>query len=257
MDVSVSHLNKRLSLQLPTELPLGLVFVIGIVGNIKKTVDDPDNGRSQVWFELTDEDYYLRCRLSDRAVKEVTLIDGDEVRAGGHLIYDTAKAHYYLLARDVTVILPETPPETPLAEERPEVMGRKALTPILADIKRRANSAKLAQTELPVWVQRMAPPEVQEEIGKLEEDSLEADPVEVEPPDDSLEEQLETAELSDDLVEFLSVAMEDMTEVEVTPEMIEEKSPGTVTKPTSSLTPLPYEVPDPKPTPAPPTETMP
>ena len=34
MDISVSRLNNRLALQLPTELPLGLVFVVGTVENI-------------------------------------------------------------------------------------------------------------------------------------------------------------------------------------------------------------------------------
>ena len=88
MDISVSHLNNRLALQLPQELPLGLVFVMGKVQNVVQLPVN-DNGRNhqafQVWFDLIEEGFQLRCALSQRASSEIVLSEGDEIRAGGHL----------------------------------------------------------------------------------------------------------------------------------------------------------------------------
>lgn len=141
MDIPVSRLNERLAVQLPAELPLGLVFVVGQVNELSL----PKDGRGLVRrFHLVDGEHRLPCQASDRALDALELSDGDRVRAGGHLAFDPRSAAYYLLARDVEVL-----PEQPAASS--------ALAAIIADIDSRAEAANLAPAELPEWVKRMAP----------------------------------------------------------------------------------------------------
>ena len=56
MDISVSHLNRRMALQIPAEFPLGLVFVVGEV-EVDSTLVNEDglrvsSGRYFVSFQF-------------------------------------------------------------------------------------------------------------------------------------------------------------------------------------------------------------
>ncbi|MCA9972645.1 MAG: hypothetical protein KC425_20645 [Anaerolineales bacterium] len=224
MDISVSRLNNRLSLQLPAELPLGLVFVVGTVTHLHR-ITRHEEATAEVWFELADGGHTLRCRLSDRTASEVVLIENSQIRAGGHLIFNAQDAHYYLLARDVEVLAQDALP--PTAVHTP---SRRTLTPLLADVKKRAEAAQLAEADLPIWVQRMAPPEAQ-----LEEEELETTAV-LPPPTDPMAKEL---------VSFLSAAMEDLQDVELTPEVLSEIAPEQ--PPAPAVSTAPYDVPPPAP----------
>jgi hypothetical protein len=212
MDVPVSRLNKRMALQLPAEFPLGLVFVVG-------QVQIPD-GTEEVLacdFYLVDDDYRLPCRLSERTAGEVHLDQGDMVRAGGHLAFEPAQARYYLLARDIEHLHGLRPAVNPLAA-------------IIADNSRREQATSLTRAELPSWVQQMAPPEVRQKADQALSVGL------AEPLSDTSDdwEQLadartsvaypaaepELAGLSDELIDFLSHAMDSEQEVEITSEII-------------------------------------
>ncbi len=218
MDIPVNHLNNRLALQLPAQLPLGLVFVQGGVANLAydEEVKVVKGTSFPAVLDLVEEAYSIRCRLSARVVEETTLHDGDHIRAGGHLVFDAQHAVYELLARDVEIIggeeasLPASPASVSSESALDAPVGRSALTPVLADIKKRSETASLAQGELPVWVQRMAPPEVQSEMGEQAENAPGGPAAPKQPV------------LDDDLVQFLSAAMENVEDVEITPDLLEE-----------------------------------
>lgn len=221
MDISVSRLNKRMALQLPAEFPLGLVFVVGKVRNL--TNMDGDGGKP--YFYLAENDHKLRCHLSERALEEVQINEGDMIRAGGHLAFDIMQADYFLLARDIEV----------LPEHRP---SRTTLAPILSDIKKRSQAASLVPAELPDWVQQIAPPEFREtvepdpdpepetallqthQLPPLPPD-LTADTIIESPPEPALPEGL-----TDDLIAFLSEAMDSPEDVELTQEMVADLAPA-------------------------------
>ncbi len=206
MDISVSHLNHRLALQTPTQLPLGLVFVQGHVANLTLE-EEPKTVRGTsfpVALDLLEGNCSIRCRLSARVASEISVQDGDRIRAGGHLIFDTSRAHYELLARDVEVVV-EDKPISPDSEYR---LGRLAMIPVLADIKKRSEATRLAQEGLPVWVQRMAPPEIRAEIGVSFEEN------------DKFAGEHAPA-LDEDLVQFLSAAIEKSEDVEITADLLD------------------------------------
>lgn len=211
MDISVSRLNKRMALQLPAEFPLGLVFVVGKIRNLTNV--DGEGGLP--YFYISEHGYMLRCQLSERALEEVHLNEGDMIRAGGHLAFDTLQADYFLLARDIEI----------LPEHRP---SRTTLAPILEDIKKRSQAASLAPAELPDWVQRIAPPELQE-VEEVEEDS---DLDETAEPESTIEQEPIPEESSlpggftNDLVDFLSEAMDSPEDVELTHEMVADLAPA-------------------------------
>jgi hypothetical protein len=204
MDISVSHLNHRLALQLPAELPLGLVFVVGRVANL----EEGENGRfSTPQFDLIEQSHRVRCVLSERTASEVTLNNGDRIRAGGHLAFDAQRAAYYLLVRDVEVVLPLTPVETAVSDEQ------NGLAAVLSDVKKRSDAARRTQTPLPAWVQKIAPPEVQAELpAAADEPPLPSYPM----------RRQEEVGLEADLLARLSAAMDSEDEVELTPEMLTE-----------------------------------
>jgi hypothetical protein len=208
MDVSVTHLNNRLALQTPAELPLGLVFVVGRVAGVSGEA----NGRSSpAQFTLIEQDYRVRCVLSARATAEVALHEGDTVRAGGHLAFDPRRADYYLRVRDVEIIPPIPEQATP-----PHLAEREALAAVLADIKKRSAAANLANSEMPSWVRRIAPPEIQEPIMEEEETA-------VSPPlitTDTL------PPFSDTLLDRLSAAMDSDEDVELTPDLLADLAPA-------------------------------
>jgi hypothetical protein len=213
MDIPVSRLNQRMALQLPAELPLGLVFVVGQV-RMPGAAEAGLPGD----FYLGDNEYRLPCRLSERAAAEVRLGEGDKVRAGGHLVFEPARASYYLLARDVEH----------LDSLRPAV---KPLTAIIADNNRRGQAASLTQAKLPTWVQQMAPPEIQPQTNDQSFAASLAGPAPGAGGDWELLADAQAAMafpaaepvlagLSDDLIAFLSQAMDSEVEVEITSEIM-------------------------------------
>jgi len=211
MDIPVSRLNQRMALQLPSELPLGMVFVVGIVEGRSYSDEDDDYG----YFFLAEKRFRVRCLLSEHTTSETEFVNGDRIRAGGHLAFDPQQAHYYLLAREIE-ILHEVDSEEPSGSA------------IIADIDRRSEEAGLVTADLPVWVKQLAPPELMEELGiSVPDESDESDGSDDENTDsdefDPLRKRTGGAMLSmsDELIDFLSMAMDSADEVELTPEVIE------------------------------------
>lgn len=217
MDISVSRLTSRMALQLPAEFPLGLVFVVGKV----ESYPTGQNGHQPGTFLLSESGHKLPCKLTERTAAEVNLHDGDLIRAGGHLAYEPSRAGYYLLARDVEVLEEYQPRPSvikDIAPERVELLGATRLVP----------------AELPPWVEELAPPEIRAELERqrasrveVQEDPSDSWEVFVE-PDASLSylaDDPALAGLSDDLIDFLSEAMDSSEEVELTPELLAEFSP--------------------------------
>jgi hypothetical protein len=212
MDIPVSRLNQRMALQLPAEFPLGLVFVVGVVDGLEHKEQGDEFG----YFYLAEDTYRVRCLLSERASTETTFKDGDKIRAGGHLAFDPQKADYYLLARDIEM----------LTEVGPNKVTGSA---IIADIDRRSQETGLVPAELPVWVKQLAPPELMAELGIKDpadlEETQEAElQAEENIADDSISIELRNDEtmltMSDELIDFLSMAMDSTEEIELTPEVI-------------------------------------
>lgn len=215
MDVTVSHLNNRLALQLPLELPLGLVFVVGQVAELEQVI----NGRfPQVQFALVEQAHRVRCVLSERAANEVTLQEGMKIRAGGHLTFEPRFAGYSLLVRDVEVVQPPLPETLPSTANLDLLPDRAAMAAVLADIKKRSDAAQLTQANLPQWVQKIAPPEVKAQmpVQKSGEEPVNAE------KQVALSAKTTPAErlLSDDMLARLSAAMDADDDVELTAEML-------------------------------------
>ncbi len=213
MDISVSQLNHRLALQLPAELPLGLVFVTGTVRNLASEAEG-GNGRTPFTsFDLEQKGHRLHCKLALQEAEKVTLREQLEVRLGGHLTFDARRAAYYLLARDVEVIGGMVERQSdPLAIDLSELVeDQAAFTAALAGIKRRADVSRQSPAEMPIWVQKIAPPEVQEDqpVDVPEAEFLE--PVTPSPT---------TPVLNDEMVSYLSALMESEEEVELTPDIL-------------------------------------
>lgn len=213
MDVTVAHLNNRLALQLPTELPLGLVFVVGRVSEV-----GVGNGRSlpATHFTLIEQGHQVRCVLSARAASEVVLHEGDTIRAGGHLAFDPRRADYYLRVRDVEIVA--APLDTPMPTA---VVDRDGLVAALSEVKKRAEVSHLAQTDLPPWVRRLAPPDVQTQLGQEEGQTAVTFPIPT----------TEEIPLNDTLIKRLSAAMDSEEEVELTPALLADLAPALVRQP--------------------------
>jgi hypothetical protein len=222
MDISVSRLNQRMALQLPAELPLGLVFVVGQV-QLPSGTTAPGAGRPGEFY-LCDQNYRLPCRMSERAAAEFRLADGDKVRAGGHLVFEPALASYYLQARDIERLDGFRPAAKPLAA-------------IIADNSRREQAVSLTPAELPPWVQQMAPPELRPQPDQSPQPARRpAGPGGPGPQLGGDWELLADAEaavaypeaepalagMSDELIAFLSQAMDSQVEVEITPEIMDD-----------------------------------
>lgn len=206
MDISVSRLNNRMALQVPGELPLGLVFIVGRVENL--SVPDEDSVR----FELVDAGYRLRCHLPAAVAEETLLKEKDRVRASGHLAFDSHSAQYQLLARDIEVLAAHPPGEEG---------AQKAATAV----QQSTNAASLVPTELPPWVRKLAPPEVKAELG-LDPAAEEGFTTEETDVGERLQATGSRArELPPEMVAFLSNAIDSDEEIELTPEMIAEYLP--------------------------------
>ncbi len=188
MDISVSRLNGRLAQKLPPELPLGLVFVVGKVAEL---------GSHD--FVLTEETHQLTCRAHE-AISSIGV--GDEVRVSGHLMFDDRQLQYYLRAGDIERVTAE-----PLSHSDPqELLTRNnALLAALEGVKARAAVAPTEDQEtLPVWVQKLAPVEAEQEgpIGQ------------------NRRKDRTKGELDTGLVALLSEAMDSEEEMELTPELL-------------------------------------
>jgi hypothetical protein len=209
MDISVSQLNLRLALQLPAELPLGLVFVSGSVGLIRYGV----YGRvDEAVFVLEEGSYHLQCRLERVDVERLHLQEGDEVRLGGHLAFDYYDATYYLRARDIELVDSLVVEEDPLDVDLQNFLAEnEELTAVLTGIKRRSVVAANAPGSMPDWVQKIAPPEVQTEFAEgMDEDN-------------QITETAVSATvitLNNDALSFLSQAMDSDEDVILTPDIL-------------------------------------
>src|SRR5262245_44735080 len=222
MDISVSQLNHRLALQLPAELPLGLVFVTGIVRSMEKAGEEANGRTTPLNFDLEQKGHRLRCKLVQRETVTVLLHEQMEVRLGGHLIFDPRRAEYFLLARDVEVIDAgqEDKENDPLAVDLGELVADEAaFTAALTGIKRRADVSRQSPTSVPIWVQKLAPPELQEEL-KLDE------------PEEQEEEAPVLAAvapaapvLNEEMVTYLSGLMDSEEDVELTPDILAQWAP--------------------------------
>ncbi len=192
MDITVSGLNGRLASKLPPELPLGLVFVVGTVETLNP------NG-----FVLAEADHRLSCRVD----APIEIAQGDEVRASGHLMFDSRRLQYYLLTRDIEIVTSE--PLDELAGDSRELLAEDdGLLSALAAVKARAtvSPGEAEGAELPVWVRKLAPPE----IGSTEPALPES----------------QKAALDAELVALLSEAMDSEEEMEVTPELLAPYTPA-------------------------------
>lgn len=214
MDISVGRLNHRMALQVPSELPLGLVFITGRVEHLSPPAETHRAGeveKKQVCFELVDGQHRLPCRVPGQVVTETQVESGDRIRVSGHLLFDPRSVHYYLLARDLEV-LAATP-----AEHNPAPIAMPAA------VQQRAEAASLVQGELPAWVKQLAPPEIQEELG-LEGEPAEREareiPEDIPPP--AIEVEAPAGELPSGMLAFLSSAIDSDEDIELTREMIDE-----------------------------------
>ncbi|MCA9941060.1 MAG: hypothetical protein KC418_20615 [Anaerolineales bacterium] len=231
MDISVRHLNSRMAVQVPMELPLGLVFVVGRVEHLRQA--DGDDG--VVTFDLVEKGYRLRCRLSPRTTTNIALMENTRARAGGHLMFDPTTASYFLIARDV-----ENMPASP----RPA--ARSELSSILADVKKRADATRLTVSELPYWVKQMAPPEVRAEMGMSQVESdeyahaiptLSFSNAEALPP-----------RIDQEMLTFLSKAMDSKEDIELTADILTRLAPdepAPAPEPESAAPPPAAETPPP------------
>ncbi len=236
MDIPVSQLNRRLGVQLPAELPLGLVFVLGRAADLEWLTD----GRLRFW--LIEGEHRILCVLTERAAAETELAEGDEVRAGGHLAFDDRLAGYYLLARDVEVALPVADMTVP-AEPKSD---QAALREMLAEVSRRSKTAVKTDPDLPGWVQRLAPAGLQADFGEKPENE----------PSVMVERRPSLADrfaLNDELIAFLSDAMDKDEDVELSPDLLQELGAPVPVEPPPAL---PDISPIRPPTPAPPDMLM-
>ena len=209
-------------------------------------VNQAKNGRSpQVRFALAEQAHRVHCVLSARAASEVTLQEGRPIRAGGHLAFDPQWAGYYLLVRDVEIVQ-KTPPVSERPSLSPADLGPEdaaGMAAVLADIKKRSDAANLAQADLPPWVQKIAPPEVQAEMA--EKQAVTQETTVSAPPFPAKSSSSSAAILHGDLLARLSAAMDSEDDVELTSDMLADM----VDQP-EELPPLlddvrPYDVPPP------------
>lgn len=211
MDITVSRLNERMALRVPSELPLGLVFIVGRIEGMQPFSGRPD----EVALKLTEGEHTLPCRLPIQVVEEMQLAGHERVRAGGHLVFDPRQARYYLLARDIEV-LPSDPDAVPQAAS----VEPPTETIVETLVKEQASPSALAPGELPPWVRQLAPPEIQAELGLLSTESAHGAP-EGQVEDDDFQ----LPPLPPEIVDYLSAAIDSDQDVELTPGVFDELAP--------------------------------
>jgi hypothetical protein len=220
MDITVSRLNERMALRVPSELPLGLVFIVGQIEGMQPYSGRPD----EVALQLTEGEHTLPCRLPSQVVDEMQLAGHERVRAGGHLVFDPRQARYYLLARDIEV-LPFAPDAVPHAIDiKPSEGTTREIV-----VETRASPTALAPGELPPWVRQLAPPEIQAELGLLAAE-LDQDGPEAKIEDDDFQ----LPPLPPEIVDYLSAAIDSDQDVELTPDVFDELAPAERHEPTPS-----------------------
>lgn len=211
MDISVSRLNNRMALQVPAELPLGLVFITGEVQGLAMPAVASE--QQPVSFELVEEGHRLPCHVPRSVVEETQVQAGDRIRVSGHLVFEPRAVHYYLSARDLEVL--------------PQVVGptQVSAVPIAPPrLGQGVQSTSLAQSELPPWVKKLAPREIQEELGMVEEPQIEEVPVTL--PQQRIPGRERRRELPPEMLDFLSSAIDSDQEIELTRDMIREYLPA-------------------------------
>ncbi|GAB4280875.1 MAG: hypothetical protein Kow0080_34160 [Candidatus Promineifilaceae bacterium] len=219
MDITVDFLNKRLAGKLPTELPLGLVFVVGSVSQIWPDVVG-DNGRFPIHqFELIEGDYRLRCVIPPEKVGHIEVAVGDKVRAGGHLTFDKWRAAYVLLARDVERVADDL---QKVVAEVPDVEQKK-FKEALKQVKKRADVVTVKPTEeMPPWVEKLkhaemdSKPKVRKETAVSHLPTIEPVPDLPVPGRDNI---------SPEMVEAFSKAVDSDKEIELPPEIMAKAKP--------------------------------
>lgn len=212
MDISVRHLNNRMALQVPAELPLGLVFIVGRVRNFRTSETGAGEAVEHAHFELADGDHHLRCTLPRSVAQESLLQEGDRVRVSGQLAFDSHAVRYHLFARDLEIL-----------SDRPATSSPHKT---LADAEIRAKEAGLVPADLPPWVRQLAPPEVQLELGLVDE-IPEPEESQIEDEPDTWGEAPSTApaEMPEEMLAFLSGVIDSDEDTELTPEMIAQYLP--------------------------------
>lgn len=220
MDISVSHLNNRLTFQLPQELPLGLVFVTGTVSFSDSSAfkELVAHGRyKHLHFELLDDKYRMRCILVVRAMVDYELEYGVRVRVGGHLRFDPQRADYYLLARDLQRL-----DEDLIGEPEEDEIDQEEVASLLADIRKRTNqhnaSPDLSQPELPQWVQNLEPDAIQENNFKQPQ-AVADEPNETDAT--AVIDHQATPTSDEALASSISALLDEVEDVELTPDVIE------------------------------------
>ena len=222
MDISVRRLNHRLALQLPKELPLGLVFVTGIVDSVNELPieDDASNRTRRIEFDLVEEDYLLHCILTQSSNNPTTVWEGEKVRLGGHLVFDPLHATYFLTTHDVEIIFDEEEIEPLFSEDSLALVHeQKALLDALAGVRRRSQAvSQLEPAELPLWVKKIAPVEVRASLGIEDDDlrELDIDPVNI----SALSGTGDMAIFPEDMVSDLGAAMEGEEDVVLTTDLL-------------------------------------
>lgn len=216
MDIPVSRLNRRMALQVPPELPLGLVFIVGNVHNLQAA----ESQDRRLHVQLRDDEHVLDCRVPRQIVDETLLSEGDRVRLGGQLLFDAQSARYQLFAHHIEVLA--------------SAADRKAAGPSPVSGRRvDSNEAGLSPPKLPDWVSKLAPPEIRKELGFADEmeGTGAADPsahgrqagAGTAAPSESIAEASGDdfiADLPPEMIRFLSQAIDSEEDVELTPEML-------------------------------------
>ncbi|MCP4363508.1 MAG: hypothetical protein GY796_36380 [Chloroflexi bacterium] len=226
MDITVSQLNHRLALQLPSELPLGLLFVAGQVQQLIVEEREGVDGRSRrIAFDLIQGNYRLHCTVSKHESGRIELHDGDIVRVGGHLTFDTVRAEYSLLTRDVERVGAwDAGDQTTPGANREVLAEQTELASALTNVKRRTGVSASPSGEMPIWVQKLAPQEIQESLALDVEDGDKSEPA------DSARSK-ESVELDAALMAFLSEAMDDEEDMELTPDLLAQWHPDSQPEP--------------------------
>lgn len=198
MDVSVSHLNNRLALQLPAQLPLGLVFVLG---EVEKFMDEDNGNSTRKQFNLIEKEHQVRCLLTERVLSGANLQEGSNIRAGGHLIFDPTRADYYLLVRDIEIV------QTSSSELLTTAVTQDEMNSIMDDVRKRAEAENMVQSELPSWVKKMSPIKNKESLEETDSETI--------------TREYNTKELNNKQLAQLTEAMDSEDDVELTSGLLE------------------------------------
>ncbi|HZD10159.1 MAG TPA: hypothetical protein VE553_02365, partial [Candidatus Binatia bacterium] len=163
--------------------------------------------------------------VSKKLAAESLLREGDRIRAGGQLAFDAHAVRYVLLVRHLEVLASRTANETPSSDAT--AAASAGLAP----------ETTLARAPLPAWVLKLAPPEIQHELGRFSEMGS-ADASQLQAPaeaagrgagtkappmrdaENGMPDDESLAGLPQDMVRFLSQAIDSEEDVELTRDML-------------------------------------